>query len=445
MSRLAAVVGLVIGAWACGGHGDGERSEATAEDPSAEPPPGVGSLFLVEHFTVAVNASLLDRIETDPPGGIVFWNSNQAGATELREVIRAYSAAARDAGHPPILFSTDYEGGATSLAPSGHSIPGVQRFRRGLTWLLHPRWLGVAFRQDSAAGLELAELHGEIMARELRSVGIVYPLSVVGDLASGLFTVRGLDPDEQIAAELLSSVLLGFGSVPDVVFVTKHFPGLGQTRGDTHDETVVSPLVDRAEAERHLVPFRAALDQSRALGQPARLSLMCSHGVFPAFDPDLPTTVSPAILRDLLRTELQAEGLAVSDAMWMGEYGHLSGRALQRVYAQSFLAGMDLLMIPGAAYAGALSYFRRIDLGTIEPQERQALEALTGQPWADIATAWRARRVESAARLEATLQGVSHAADIMDAPGTVPTVATEPLRARYRELALQAGATLGGE
>ena len=406
----------------------------------------VGRVFLVEHFTAQVSSSMKKTIKTSPPGGILFWNGGSGehvGAVELRRVIAAYSKVARDAGHPPLLFSTDYEGGALNRSITWNKIPGIQRFTEGLTALAHPRWLGQAYRQSPELGRELAQLHGEIIARELRSVGLNYPLSVVGDLASGLFAVRGIDRDEEIVAELLPEVLDGALSEPGMLFVTKHFPGLGQTAGDTHDQVVVSPVTDAATAERHLSPFRAAVEHLADTADAARLSLMCGHALFPLFDAEKNTTTSPRILQDLLREDPEStlpvpalgfSGIALSDAMWMGPYGTMSWTKLRRVYLESFLAGMDLLMIPGYRYSQARAYFADVLDDQLSQSERDAVAAQLGLDWPTLHQLFVARLGQSLDRVDAAAAKLPHAVDDVDPDGTVPSDLTVTERTRYHEI-----------
>ncbi len=421
---------------ACSSNASGVADESDQAETDTDPVRGrLGEIFLMEHSVAQVVPHVLTEIKGSQPGGIVFWNMSHASGAELRKVIDTYSRASQSAHGRAMLFSTDYEGGALSTTPSFTSVPGIQRFTVGMTALAHPRWLGVAYRKNHDEGLELARLHGKIIAREMRSVGINYPLGTVSDLAFSLFANRGTDQDEAIASQLMTQVVDGSSSVDGVVFVTKHFPGLGQTRGDTHEQIVVSPVTDAPTADKHLAPFKAVIDHMNGLGDRAfRMSILCSHAEFPAFDATTNTTVSEPVLRGVLRDRLGFQGLAVSDAMWMGPYGTMSTTALVRLYVKSFLAGMDLLMIPGAKFDDALAFFRKVYDGTLTSADRASLEQDVGKAWSDLQPAFKARLAESQARMDRVREGLPFAHEMMDPAATVPSATTETERARYDQI-----------
>ncbi len=91
----------------------------------------------------------------------------------------------------------------------------------------------------------------------------------------------------------------------------------------------------RGAAARELVPFRAAV----AAGT---LGVMTSHILLPAIDPELPATLSAAVLR-LLRDDLGFTGAIVSDALDMA--GASAGRGIGEAAVLALAAGVDLLCI----------------------------------------------------------------------------------------------------
>lgn len=376
--------------------------------------------FLVEQSSAGFSTSLGEAFRRDPPGGIVFWNSSRVGWRELAATTSRYSRLLKENGHLPAFFSVDNEGGGLTLAPSGRRIPGIQRFRDGFTDLVHGNWLG---RSLSKYGTELCSLHGRIMSRELAAVGVNFPLTLVSDLAQRLFLVRGVSSNPQDVAICLSTFTKAVADAAPVVTVTKHYPGLGQNSGDTHDVESVSTAKIMDEALRHLNPFRDLISYANQNGYENRLSVMSSHGKFPLLDERNLTTESAALLTDLLRDRFQFKGVRVSDAMWMGGYGSLQGDALYAVYLNAFVSGLDLLMIPGGRYGGALRAFTQIYEGTAGPGLKNAVEVRSGLSFDDFRAKFLTRTTESLSRLDMTLKSLPYAHEtvVAEAPRNLTT------------------------
>ena len=116
----------------------------------------------------------------------------------------------------------------------------------------------------------------------------------------------------------------------------KHFPGHGDTIGDSH---LTLPVVDHP-VERlrsiELLPFREAINSGLKC-------LMTAHVMYPALDPENPATFSQKILVDLLRRELGFKGIVVTDDLGMA--GSLSKGDLREVCIQAFAAGCDQLLV----------------------------------------------------------------------------------------------------
>lgn len=400
-------------------------------DPASDPTRSkLSYFFLVEQFNVGANPSMLKAIKFNPPGGVLFWNGNSADAVAVRDSVKAYSQQAEAMKLKPLLFSTDYEGGALRQTPMGSSLPGVQRFTRGFTALAHPRWLGISMKNH---GTELCGLHGRIMAQELKAAGINYPLSVVSDLATqALTSVRAVSKNPEDTSRCLTKILEEFIQTKDIIFVTKHFPGLGLTKGDTHDGNVTAFTTDSATLQAHLKPFIDLVDFSREKMSEGLLSVMTTHAKFLAYDDVHLTTESPKTINGLLKKRIGFTGLVVSDAMWMGEYGKLKSAQLMPVYLNSFLSGIDLLMIPGARFAEAVNYFRKVYDGKLSEEEKTLLTERTGKNWEETHQKFMERITES-------LRAHDRARGSLKAPHTYlssesPAEITAPLRQRYNQI-----------
>lgn len=391
--------------------------------------PNLAGLLLVEQPSAIASRSMLSAIGPDTPAGFVFWNQSRGDDTTLKQATRTYSLAAKQAKEAPLLFSIDYEGGGLSLTPSGRAVPGIQRFRAGFTDLAHPIWLG---RSVPSHATELCQLHGTIMGRELSAAGANAPLSVGGDLALRLFRVRGISTDPSVVARCLFAAVKAAAQAGPILSVTKHFPGLGQNQGDTHDVVSRSIARTQQEVEAHLQPFRSVIADANRAGLSERLSIMNSHGLFPLLDPRLLATESPAILTELLKNRLGFQGIRMSDAMWMGDYGKLTGDALYAVYITSVMAGNDVLMIPGNRFGGALRAFHSFYSGQASASLVQAVVARTGLPPDQAVAKFQARANESLQRNLRTRRTLQHASEtILEGR---PSRLTARERQRYHEI-----------
>jgi beta-N-acetylhexosaminidase len=117
----------------------------------------------------------------------------------------------------------------------------------------------------------------------------------------------------QVAA-LGRAVLDGMASA-GVVGIVKHIPGHGRALVDSHKELpVVSASAEALESD--LEPFE------RLAWAPMG---MTAHVVYTAWDPDLPASLSPTVIGDIVRGRIGFDGFLMSDDLGMealaGDFG----------------------------------------------------------------------------------------------------------------------------
>lgn len=189
-------------------------------------------------------------------------------------------------------------------------------------------------RMSSKVHDQLMYDYGREVARECRQIGINMVLGPVLDVTQGnsYVGVRSFGSAPRRVSEL--GVAYGKGlSGGGVMPVAKHFPGHGTVRTDSHKgKGVIEGSLQRLDTV-DLVPFRAW----SAAGLPA---VMVGHLAVPAIDSKmLPAAVSPTIISDLLRGDLDFRGLVLTDAMNMlGAEGYTAADALK--------AGSNLILAP---------------------------------------------------------------------------------------------------
>lgn len=124
-----------------------------------------------------------------------------------------------------------------------------------------------------------------------------------------------------------------------VMACAKHFPGHGDVDVDSHfDLPVINKSMDQLN-DLELYPFKALF--KAGVG-----SVMIAHLSIPAIDntPNLPTSLSKNNITDLLRDELDYEGLTFTDALEMK--GVTKYFPAGEAAVQALIAGNDMLCLP---------------------------------------------------------------------------------------------------
>jgi beta-N-acetylhexosaminidase len=224
----------------------------------------------------------------------------------------------------PLIVAGDFERGASMRVESTTLFPHAMAFTAG-------------------RDVEAARFAGQVTARESRALGFQWVLVPVADVNNNpdnpVINIRsyGENPDD-VSAYVKAFIEGARSSGVKVLTTAKHFPGHGDTAVDSH-ANLAAITADRARLEAvELAPFRAAI----AAGADA---VMTAHIGVPALDqPDVPATLSAAVLTQLLRKEMKFEGLISTDALEMG--GVAKGFSVGEAAVRALEAGADVLLMP---------------------------------------------------------------------------------------------------
>lgn len=260
-----------------------------------------------------------------PAGFTLFRSLNVDTPAQVRELTRMLQDAAKENGLPPFLIGVDQEGGQLMAIGDGVTLlPG-----------------NLAIGATGSA--ELARRAGEVLGSELSAMGINVNYAPSCDVninpANPVIGTRSFGADPKLAAELAAAMVEGLQS-RGLAAAAKHFPGHGDTAGDSHFGIPVSPHTIERLRSVDLPPFAAAIRAGVKM-------VMTAHLALPAIDEGLniPATLSEKVLRGLLRQELGFEGVIVTDAMDMKAIGQ--GEELSRDAVRAAAAGADLLLLTG--------------------------------------------------------------------------------------------------
>ena len=310
------------------------------------------------------------------PWGLILFKRNIEDKAQVTGLV---AEALHEVGSEAVVL-VDQEGGR------------VQRFGPP-HWPAYPPGAayGRIYDRDRDRGLKAAWLGARLIASDLLPMGVnvdCLPLadvpipgsdSVIGNRAYG-------DTPDKVAAIAgsIAAGLLAGGVLP----VLKHIPGHGRGNADSH---LKLPVVHADRATLEATDFAAFRPLKKLpLG-------MTAHVVFTAFDPVLPATTSPVMIREVIRGSIGFDGLLMGDDVSMGA---LSGTIAERARA-SLSAGCDLVLHCN----GKLDEMRQV---------ASEAPALAGEPARRAAAALAARTPPAPIDLDAARR--EFAALINDAP-----------------------------
>lgn len=289
------------------------------------------------------------------PGGFILFGRNIQTPGQLRRLIDNL----RDLSEVEPVITIDQEGGRVSrLKLLGNEPPNAQQLRD---------------RND----LGLIRRHGDITGRLLRLFGFNLDLCPVLDISfddEADNSLKGRCYGRSVAEVVEKAGAFNDGlRAAGILSCGKHFPGYSSAGLDPHHEL---PVLERSreEMEAHeLAVFRHFADTVD--------SMMIGHITITGLEQGgPPASLSPAMIRGLLRDDMKFGGLVMTDDLDMGAI--LNHYGFDETMRLGLAAGNDMLMI-----------CHRVELAA---QARKVIEAL---PTKDIEPAL-ARMADFKRRLE---------------------------------------------
>lgn len=305
-----------------------------------------------------LDADDIRRISHPLTGGVILFGRNFETRAQLAALTRAIREVRDD-----VLICIDHEGGR------------VQRCKTdGFTHLPSMGSLGKLWDRDVLAATKAAVSCGYVLAAELRASDIDLSFTPVLDLDYGRSQVigdRSFHADPRVVTMLANHLTHGL-LLAGMANCGKHFPGHGHVEADSH---VAVPVDERS------------LDE--ILSQDARpydwmgvglASVMPAHVIYPKVDPS-PAGFSRYWLQDVLRTQLNFEGVIFSDDLSM-EGASVAGSVTEAARA-ALGAGCDMVLICNHPER-ADQLLSELD-ATVNKASRRRIRALFGR---DKSTDW---------------------------------------------------------
>ncbi|MPS68716.1 MAG: beta-N-acetylhexosaminidase [Novosphingobium sp.] len=311
------------------------------------------AIFGLSGLTLSADERAFFR-DADPAGYILFGRNVQD-----REQLRALTDELRAIhGRDRLYITIDQEGGrvARMKPPVWCAYPPGEVFDR-------------LYDLAPASAIEAARDNAEALGLDLAEVGVTAdchpPLDVRHPGAHDIVGDRSFGADPMRVAALGRATLQGLARA-GIVGCVKHIPGHGRAMADSHKEL---PTVEAGEdeLERDIEPFRTLKDA--AFG-------MTAHVRYTAWDAENPATLSPVVIREIIRGRIGFTGLLMSDDLDMQA---LSG-SVPELAERAIAAGCDLALNCWAKMDDMVGIANRLPVMAVQAAERmeRALASVAG-------------------------------------------------------------------
>jgi len=277
----------------------------------------IGQLFMVAAYSNKTDKHVKEideLISKHNIGGIIFF---QGGPVRQANLTNHYQSKARI----PLMVAMDAEWGLSMRLDST---------------IAFPKQMTLGAIQDNRQ----IYLMGKEIARQCRRLGVHINFAPSVDINSNpnnpVIGVRSFGEDKYNVAEKGAAYMKGMQD-NFVMATAKHFPGHGDTETDSH---MALPLITHDKqrlTDVELYPFHRLIQDSV-------MSIMVAHISIPSLDnkENTPTTLSKAVVTDLLKTEMGFRGLVFTDALNMKGVSSLYKPG--EVDLRALLAGNDVLL-----------------------------------------------------------------------------------------------------
>ncbi len=299
----------------------------------------VGQLFMVEAYSNKDEShvkSIAGLIKNHHIGGVIFFQGSPHRQASMTNFFQSQSKI-------PLLVGIDGEWGLSMRLDS------TIRFPRQMT-------LGAS--ADDSLMLKI----GSEIGRQCKRIGVHINFAPVVDVNTNpinpVISSRSFGEDKRLVSKMAVQYMDGMRE-QGVLACAKHFPGHGNTDSDSH---FTLPVVRELESQIdsvELYPFREIIREGVS-------SIMVAHLSIPALDPTpkRASTLSPLIVKGLLRQKMGFEGLIFTDALNMkGVADHFQSGELE---IAALKAGNDILLFSSNVPLAWKAVRQAIDKGELD-------------------------------------------------------------------------------
>ncbi len=301
----------------------------------------VAGLFIItpEQLTgvetaVQAGESTKEALEHYPVGGLVYFARNIQSDNQLKEMLANTASYSRY----PLFLGVDEEGGQVARVAKALGLENV----------------GPMAEIGASGNVDAAYEAGAAIASYLKEYGFNLDFAPVADVLTNpdntVIGDRSFGSDPVLVSQMVAAAVQGLQE-NGVSACIKHFPGHGNTAGDSHDGQVETDRTPEEMQAAEFLPFTAGIEAGVDM-------VMVGHISAPGLtDGDkVPASMNEKIITGVLREQLGYNGVVITDAMNMS--------AITRYYAadeaavKALKAGADMILMPEdftTAYNGVIA------------------------------------------------------------------------------------------
>ena len=277
----------------------------------------IGQMMFVGIHGTTVTENTKNALAVMHAGGVILFDRNMETREQVKELNTSLKALTLNTYSLPLFLSVDQEGGlVTRMKQHAYTAPPAAE-------------IGATGKPEEAYK------HANVTGKNIRELGFNLDFAPVLDISSRMHgRCYGTTPQQvTVFGEQACRGLKDSG----VLFTIKHFPGMGRSETDPHTEKSVVNVPQQTILQEDLQPFRHIIDQYPH----HQFMVMAGHIRYPAFD-SKPASLSPVILKQMLRSQLGYQGIVITDDLDMGAVSE--GYKPEEIGIVAIQAGTDILL-----------------------------------------------------------------------------------------------------
>lgn len=273
--------------------------------------------------TTVFTQTQMKNIEKYHIGGVTFFGSDIQNEAQVKSYTQQFQKNTK----LPLFMSVDEEGGVVSrLSNKGDiKVPVL------------PNMSEIGKTGDPKKAYNVGEQLGSTLAPLGFNVNFAPVSDVNTNPNNPVIGVRSFSGDKNVVATMVAEEVKGMQK-QNVSAALKHFPGHGDTTVDTHVGLATSNKTYEQLKQVELVPFQAGIAADVDFVMLGHLNMRTIT------NDNRPATMSPIIIKDILRRDMQFSQIVITDSLQMGAI--VNNYSAKEIGINCLASGVDVILMP---------------------------------------------------------------------------------------------------